>query len=679
MDNNFKLAYRKELDGLRALSVFAVITYHAGIEINGMKIFQGGFLGVDVFFVLSGYLITSIILSEMNSDKFKIMDFYWRRFKRIVPVFLVVLLFTSLISFFIFLPNDLLSYSKSLKSAIYFGSNLFFLGEDSYIADSSLYKPLLHTWSLSVEWQFYIIFPLFMWFVCRYFRKYLFGFILSSALLSFQYSVVLAPKYPDMAFYSLTSRAWELLFGAVLVFFKRDLMLSNMQNPIVSFASKIFPVIGLYIIFYGFFFVSDTSIHPSFVTLLAVLGAGFFILFSNEGELYSDFLSWKPIVGIGLISYSLYLIHQPLFVMFRFLKYEEFRNEQFILMLFISMVFATALYFGVERPFRKRRWALWQWCLMIVTVVLLCTFCLLVEKNEGYPERIPPENRLLFENFKQTEETRLKGKEIGEWYPLGKPHEPCILREPSKACRFGDESWVTLGSSYVGMFEYELQQRLDQIGKGLVSLTYYSCPFFSTDLWMESTPICPIINEKRWQVIKKMNRPKTFFINAPYFLFSEVKVREQDNVYEKQKNRLSQGIKADPQLAWVSFVGNINKLIDMGHRVVVVYPMYNTNVNGFLLVRKKMTQNKTLQKITFERVNAPQREIDSILKLESKLDSLLLDREGLYKIKPLDILCKDNICPLVDEKNGPLFNNGTHLSNYAVSLILDEMSVKLSY
>ena len=163
-------SYRRELDGLRALAVFAVIIYHAKLVIVGEPVFKGGLFGVDVFLVLSGYLITGIIREKIDSHRFSLGDFYLRRFKRIVPAFIVIMAAVSVAAYIILLPDELVTFARSLKSALYFGSNYFFYGEDSYTADASIYKPLLHTWSLAVECQFYLLYPLLIWVICRFFK-----------------------------------------------------------------------------------------------------------------------------------------------------------------------------------------------------------------------------------------------------------------------------------------------------------------------------------------------------------------------------------------------------------------------------------------------------------------------------------------------------------------------------
>ncbi|WP_241149129.1 acyltransferase family protein [Photobacterium sanguinicancri] len=371
------LSYRKELDGLRALAVIAVIVYHANLKLFGVQLFQGGFFGVDVFFVLSGYLITGIIRSQMEQGTFSFRDFYWRRAKRIVPALLTMLLVTSGLAYLILLPDDLVTYAKSLQSALYFGSNHFFYGEDSYTAAASIYRPLLHTWSLSVEWQFYVVFPFIVWTINRFCPRYMFGILLALALVSLQISSFIVKINPDMAFYLLPTRAWELILGGLVTFYNRKNIEKSEKDSFASIAYKSLPIIGLFLVAHSMVFIGHDVPHPSFITLLPVLGTCLFIMFSHKGELSNDVMSLKPIVGVGLISYSLYLWHQPVFVFFRILKHDYFRFEQFLLLISISLILSILTFLLVEKKTRK---TVSRTLLSFNAVVI---FCLILFINES--------------------------------------------------------------------------------------------------------------------------------------------------------------------------------------------------------------------------------------------------------------------------------------------------------
>ena len=212
-EQNSRPVYRKELDGLRALAVIGVLFYHSNLGFKGITLMRGGYLGVDIFFVLSGFLITGIIRNGLDNHDFTFRNFYVRRIKRIVPAYFFILAIVAVGAYAIILPSELVKFAESLKSALYFGSNYFFYREDSYTAASSIHKPLLHTWSLSVEWQFYIVYPFLFWLIYRFCRRYTFSILLVLGITSFVLAQWASRNSPDFAFYLLPTRAWELLFG----------------------------------------------------------------------------------------------------------------------------------------------------------------------------------------------------------------------------------------------------------------------------------------------------------------------------------------------------------------------------------------------------------------------------------------------------------------------------------
>jgi len=232
-----RITYRPEIDGLRTISVFAVIIYHANFILLGHTLFQGGFIGVDIFFVISGYLITTLILKEIYStNKFSFKYFYERRIRRILPVLFFVTIITSIISYFILLPPSLKDFGRSILSIIFFISNIYFwVTGGKYGDESELIRPLLHTWSLSVEEQFYILFPIFLIIIIKFFRKHLFTIlfiIFSFSLIFAQWSSETGIKinyiffkfdinfFEKFNFYFILSRIFELLIGSLLSYFE---------------------------------------------------------------------------------------------------------------------------------------------------------------------------------------------------------------------------------------------------------------------------------------------------------------------------------------------------------------------------------------------------------------------------------------------------------------------------
>jgi len=236
-----QLKYRPEIDGLRAIAVLAVVFYHAEFLIFGHDYFKGGFLGVDIFFVISGYLITSIILKELEANnRFSIVRFYERRARRILPALFFVLIACIPFAWMYMLPKAMKEFAGSGLSSLFFGSNIWFWKEDSYVAEASALKPLLHTWTLSLEEQFYIFFPVILMLAWKFCRKYVLGIFIVLFLISLQASNIGSQAFVDANFYLLPTRGWELLAGSILA--KLELGRER-DNP--DLLTQILPPIGL--------------------------------------------------------------------------------------------------------------------------------------------------------------------------------------------------------------------------------------------------------------------------------------------------------------------------------------------------------------------------------------------------------------------------------------------------
>ncbi len=338
------MKYRKEIDGLRSIAVIPVILFHGGFQW-----LSGGYIGVDVFFVISGFLITSIILKEQDAGTFTIAGFYERRARRILPALFLVLLVSLPFAWHWLLPFELKNFANSIIATNLFSSNIFFWLESDYFAATSEVLPLLHTWTLAVEEQFYIIFPLFMMLFWGLGKRKLAIITSVIALLSLGLAEWGWREYPEANFYLLHTRAWELMIGALVAFY-----LFNNQQPkgrINQWAS----LTGLALIIVPLFLFDKGTPFPSLYALAPTLGTALILLFTIPGTLVYRLLSLRLLVGIGLISYSAYLWHQPIFVFARLMSMEE---PSLWLMGFLSIFTLILAYLGwrfVETPFRDRR------------------------------------------------------------------------------------------------------------------------------------------------------------------------------------------------------------------------------------------------------------------------------------------------------------------------------------
>ena len=381
----YKIGYRKEIDGLRAIAVTAVIFYHARLIVSGQQIFKGGFIGVDIFFVISGYLITSIILKELiTTNNFSFKFFYEKRIRRILPVLLLVILSSLPFAWIYLAPYDLVDYSKSIFYSLGFTSNYFFWHFDLNYFGNLIPEPFLHTWSLSVEEQFYILFPFILYFIFRYSKNYLIHILIFILVISFVSAVWTSKNYPSFAFYSLSSRIWELLAGSILSYFEIKRGYRNRIKLLNLFS----PCIGLMLIGYSVFFFDNSIRHPSYMSLIPIAGTCLIIWFSNKDDIFTKILSSKIFVSIGLISYSLYLWHYP---MFAFLKLSElasgdlFKKIIFFMLLIIISFFS---YKFIENPTRNLKSSFKKILTVVILLYILISSCVfIIIKNEGVPKR----------------------------------------------------------------------------------------------------------------------------------------------------------------------------------------------------------------------------------------------------------------------------------------------------
>jgi peptidoglycan/LPS O-acetylase OafA/YrhL len=277
------IKYRPEIDGLRAIAVVAVILYHAQITILGYQPFIGGFIGVDIFFVISGYLITSIILKELvTTGTFSFRYFYERRIRRILPALLLVILVSLPFAWIYLVPSSFVNYSESILYSLGFSSNFYFdfLAQE-YQAEESLLIPFLHTWSLSVEEQYYILFPIFLIVTFKYFRKHIGLILLIGFFLSLLASHWGSQNRPYFTFYSLPTRGWELLAGSILAYFE---IKSGLRSKNKTLNSSL-PILGVLLICLSILFFNDGMLHPSLYTLPAIIGVCLIIWFSEKNNL----------------------------------------------------------------------------------------------------------------------------------------------------------------------------------------------------------------------------------------------------------------------------------------------------------------------------------------------------------------------------------------------------------
>ncbi len=338
------MTYKPEIDGLRSIAVCSVLLFHLGVPF-----LTGGFTGVDIFFVISGYLITGIIIDDLQHRRFSLLDFYRRRALRILPPLLLVVAATSVVACVVMLPVELQEYSKTVLWTTLFSSNMFFYSIVDYFNPQAKYNPLLHTWSLAVEEQFYIAVPILLFAVFTCFRRFLLSIFVATVVLSFSLSAILVEVSQSATFYLLPTRYWEMGAGSLIALFQLHQCVRGRPAEIVS-------IIGIVLIGTGLFFISDMQPFPGPIALLPVLGACA-LLMAGQNGIVGRLLA-KPLpIFIGKISYSLYLWHWPLIVFWRLWVSPDITGWSGLLLGVTSFLLAIASYYCVEQPFRHGSWS----------------------------------------------------------------------------------------------------------------------------------------------------------------------------------------------------------------------------------------------------------------------------------------------------------------------------------
>ncbi|MCB1669760.1 MAG: acyltransferase family protein [Gammaproteobacteria bacterium] len=359
------MQYRSEIDGLRAVAVIPVILFHAGFDS-----FSGGFAGVDIFFVISGYLITTIIVSDLDQGRFTLRRFYERRVRRILPALSVVLGISFLLAWLLLLPVDMRSFSRDLLGVVLFASNFLFWADTDYWGAATELNPLLHTWSLAVEEQFYLVFPLLLMWIWKWqqgnnFRRgpgwrrilplIIFGVLGVGSLVLSEWSTSRAPM---AGYFLLPGRAWELLLGAIIALSGSQTSRAGAVDPIKQIAiplRELAGLTGLVMILVSILVLDDSVPFPGLRALLPTLGAGLILQFASSETLTGRLLSLRPLVGFGLISYSAYLWHQPLLAFLRHVSIGAPDTLIIVVTLGVTFLLASLTWLLVELPFRKGR------------------------------------------------------------------------------------------------------------------------------------------------------------------------------------------------------------------------------------------------------------------------------------------------------------------------------------
>lgn len=452
--------YRPEVDGLRAIAVVAVILFHTNLGVA-----TGGYVGVDVFFVISGYLISSIILREVGEGRFTFLGFYERRIRRIFPALFVVLAATTAAAWVILPPQHMQTYGQSLVATTAFASNIFFWLKSGYFGGDAELFPLTHMWSLSVEEQYYIFFP-FLALIAAWGRPKLLNGLMAAALLaSLALCLFYAPRDQMLAFFMTPMRAWELMFGVFIALHERS------WRPAVArirFATPLIEIAALAMIVVPIVLYDSSTLFPGLSAIPPVLGTAALILMSRSDTPVGGVLASRAFVLVGLMSYSAYLWHQPLYALSRMQGLTEAGWPAYAALIALTFGLAWLSLKFIEAPFRDRRrfTRLQVYAGFFVGSALLIAIGLAAHVREGFPERFSAETLAVAATGAPS--PRRDACHV----------EGADARGPDQACRYfvtDDVRWAVFGDSHGVEIAYALAERLRPADQGVLHLTFSGC------------------------------------------------------------------------------------------------------------------------------------------------------------------------------------------------------------
>ncbi|ACL03415.1 acyltransferase 3 [Desulfatibacillum aliphaticivorans] len=573
------MEYRREIDGMRAVAVMPVILFHAGLNL-----FQGGYVGVDIFFVISGYLITTIILNDLTKDNFSIVAFYDRRARRILPALFFITLACFPFAWMWLSPHYLEEFSQSVMAVASFCSNFLFYSQSGYFDTAAELKPLLHTWSLAVEEQFYLFFPVFLFLLWKFARKILFGALLVVGVCSLFLAQWMAHHNPSAAFYLLPTRGWELAVGALLAYyfvFKKD------QKSFAESVKKLsgaLAFVGLVLIGYAVFAYDRTTPFPGFHALAPTVGAALVIAFATPSNTVGRLLGAKPLVGLGLISYSAYLWHYPLFVFARHRLLTEPSLNVFLGLAAASLILAYLSWKFIETPFRNKAKVQRKTIFTFAGIgsVFLITAGFLGYFGYGWPTRMP-------EGLISALSSAVnKGPLVDKWHIMG-PGQPDDVRDSFKNVAPGkndDNIMYLIGDSHAGAIAEGLMQTLDNSDYGFMYISYTACPpienVYRPDKGDDHR--CYEHNQDLYNYILENDQIKYVVLAARWTLYLEkerfdngeggVEYGEPGGLDVISDNRKIVSREEDRKSNLeAAYQESIQKLLDAGKKVVIVYPI----------------------------------------------------------------------------------------------------------
>lgn len=640
------MKYRPEIDGLRALAVVPVIFFHAGFQL-----FRGGFVGVDVFFVISGYLITSILIDQIEDSRFSLVRFYERRARRILPTLLFVMLATLPFAWYWLMPNDLADYAKSLIATTLFGSNFLFWDQTGYFDTAAELKPLLHTWSLAVEEQYYILFPPLLFLGWRFGRQVGLAEVAALAIFSLVVAQWGVAHAPAAAYFLLPSRAWELLIGS----FVAASMRSGTAPPAPGWRNAL-SLSGLFMIGLPIFAFDPQTPFPGLMAVPPVAGTALVILFATGQTPAARLLSSKAFAGVGLLAYSFYLWHQPIFALYR----QRFGNESFDNNAFalIALAFGCALisFWLIERPFRKRATIRQLLIATVSSAVLVVGAALTIE-------RIIEADKATVPSYKWA--LGVADPDLIAYAEHGETEMPCHGAGNGPgfvSCTFGDPDasprLVLWGDSLAGAFLYGLDKVAREQGISGTAFIANGCP---PVIGLQNTTFVECSGQTNTRILERIKDLPNVGRVLLFGNFSAAMVA---------RNIVIDGQATSAEAVLKQVAASVSDIRAVGARTYLIEqgPTFAEPAAEYIL--------QTLRRQSFKPLILQRSDHEATLADAKRLAQVV---DGY--ITTTGFFCPSGVCPAMDDAGSLLIYDRTHMTNaYSVLLarfVLDWLKSEL--
>lgn len=628
------MIYRREIDGLRAAAVVPVILFHAGFSF-----FSGGFIGVDVFFVISGFLITSILLEEMRNGTFSLAAFYERRARRLLPALFLVVLCCLPFAWLWVMPEEFRAFSDSLIATSLSGANFLFWFKSGYFAPEAGEVPLLHIWSLAVEEQYYMFFPLLVMAMWKRRPNWLLAVLVAIACTSLAYSEWGSRVFPSANFYFLPSRAWEFLAGSICSFMQ--LKARKRGNDPLS-------LLGFGMIAFSVFCFDETSPIPSTLALVPVVGAMLVLLYARQGTWVAALLSTRVFTIIGQISYSAYLWHQPLFAFARIRSIDPPTLTVMGALTCLSLVLAYVSWRFVEQPFRRGERRLLPSARSLVASVSLVlaafiAFGIYGHDTRGIPWRLPAPIQEFMADNDWSKTCLLEGSSGWDAMPI----KDCIFNGNHP------QTYAILGDSLASSLTPALATRLDGMNIGLQQITHSFCaPVAEVSMVPHQARDCGVFNAAAIDYLVK-SKVNTVVL-ADMFKGEEVATSD-----------VSQRLRE-------AFEKTVGALTSAGIRVVIVYPHPRGDTEIAAKVAKLMHKGTAAPTITIAQDEFIQQSSPAYAFLDDPKDRHVL------RVDPAKIFCgiETGRCDLAREGKA-FISDKVHFTPTGAEAVADEILVAL--